>query len=263
MANATTRLLIALALVGAASFTFSACGSAGSQEDGGGRASVLERESDAATQSAEAVSGPPTERQVEARQEPSPAPALVVELKNAMSFAAETTDGYTFTAETVVSDWIRGSDSEMVAAAWAAAGGNGSFTVPTIAGGIIAHGGSAGGGLVGPYDPEKAAILFGRATLTNTTSGFSLPEGFIHLSENVPNVPAVCIDKRDGLSCTQSGVFPAFSVDPGKSHVWPFAVIVVDAFTPHDPDGDAIAAVSLSINSEQTHSETVTPGKSW
>jgi hypothetical protein len=199
-------------------------------------------------------------------------PAITVATANVLSVDREDpANGYTWTSTVALTDWIRGSDTEAVAAAWAAIGGNGAFSVPTIAGGAIANGGSAGGGLGRVYNPQKVAVAFGTMSVKNTTEGFSLDTATesVIVDEWQPNV--VCIQRSDGLSCDMSAVF-IFStpIDSGSAATRPFVVIAGDAFTPADPDGQgvlsAVVSFGLAASGRSAGDGSVTSmtlGKTW
>jgi hypothetical protein len=198
------------------------------------------------------------------------------------------TNGYQVEATIRLGDWIRGSETDTLQAAWAKVGGQGDM--PLTAGKYSA--GSYGGGY-NLLDTDAAAYVFGTVSFANRTEGFSMENfagGYLHLYSSPRTaksrstadlgMPAIAVTQYGSTlrsdatevwgNSSLSLVQPDFQGDS-----WgpvPFVIALDNVFTPNYPEGDPqlddiyfnVHTDALSIHGFMLEGDTeMRIGKTW
>lgn len=229
--------------------------------------------------------------------EPDPTtiqPAVTVDLAHVLGGSVELDDGYSYSVQVELTDWVKGTDQESLDAGWAGVGGRGLFSPPTDDANGMVMSGNWGSTSYVLWDPAKIAVVFGHARITNTTASFSLGPGEASASvhnwysgegnkayigngnmaggreENTGDIFSSEGTELPGAHCISfSNVdmacgteLPRFSnnntLPPGESVTWAFAIIVGDVFNPSDPNGTALVGVSFGVSSDLLGNRRVT-----
>jgi len=184
-----------------------------------------------------------------------------------LTSSTTTSDGYSYTTTVTLTNWFKVTDTAGTTSAWNSVGGKGSWSLPADSSGIIS---GDYGFAIGTFGTDKSAVIFGKMTVTNTTSGFALPPS--------KATPSLTIDPSDAhdelykrtaskdmafclqfssLKCNEAWGYPSWQMDSGKSQYVSFYIVDGLAFSPTDPTGQGTVSQTLQLGSD---AKTTLPG---
>ncbi|MFT9116328.1 MAG: zinc ribbon domain-containing protein [Sporolactobacillus sp.] len=158
------------------------------------------------------------------------------------SITVTDSDGNKEKITVAIGKWLKGSDSDLLNAAWKAVGGTGSMPLT----------GSYGGDSVwvgGTFHPQEAVYVFGTVKIENMTPSFSAAnfasgQSWVYLNPQNYEGSGDVVQGRQyssGASCDRvSGSNPLIKAQM-NGNVWgptPFVIGIENVFTPKYPNGD-------------------------